>query len=126
MLEKDLQKLFTRSKAYGIEGVFELKITKTKSLGYSKIEKHQIVKLSQANGDEGAYQKLSDMSMDKKPWDCQNIKTTSAYIVVLYYVPRKPKVIYYVPILKFVATVHPGEGLSEDKAKEIAEYTINI
>jgi hypothetical protein len=124
MKEEDLQTLFSRQNA--IFGVFELKLTKTKSLAYSKIEPHQIKSLLDANSGSGCAHKLSDMSMDKKPWDCQNIRMSPAYIVVLYYIPRKPKVIYYIPIKSFVATVGPGQGLSEAQAKELAEYTITL
>ena len=124
MKEKDFQTLFSRKNA--ISGVFELKLTKTKSLAYSKIESHQIMALRDANGDRGCSHKLSDMSMEKKPFDSFRISNYPAYIVVLYYIPRKPKVIYYIPIKSFVATVGPGQGLSEAQAKELAQYTITL
>lgn len=62
--------------------------------------------------------------MEKKPFDSFLIANYPAYIVVLYYIPRKPKVIYYIPIKSFVAEVGPGQGLSEDQAKKLAEHTV--
>ena len=124
MKEKDFQTLFSRANT--IPGVFELKLTKTKSLAYSKIEPHQIKSLLAANSDKGCAFKISDMSMEKKPFDSFRISNYPAYIVVLYYIPRKPKVIYYIPIKSFVAEVGPGQGLSEAQAKELAKYTITL
>ena len=121
MREKDLQTLFSRKNA--IPGVFELKLTKTKSLAYSKVELHQIKSLLAANTEKGCSFKISDMSMEKKPFDSFLIANYPAFIVVLYYIPRKPKVIYYIPIKSFVAEVGPGQGLSEETAKELAEHT---
>ena len=124
MREKNFQTLFSRRNT--ISGVFELKLTKTKSLAYSKVEPHQIKSLLAANSDKGCAFKISDMSMEKKPFDSFRISNYPAYIVVLYYIPRKPKVIYYIPIKSFVAEVGPGQGLSEAQAKELAEYTITL
>ena len=124
MKEKDFQTLFSRANT--IPGVFELKLTKTKSLAYSKVEPHQIKSLLAANTEKGCSFKISDMSMEKKPFDSFRISNYPAYIVVLYYIPRKPKVIYYIPIKSFVAEVGPGQGLSEAQAKELAEYTITL
>ncbi len=125
--EKMIQSLF--SKKNTVPGVFELKLVKlekVKTLGFSKVEPHQIRALLAANSDKGCAHKLSDMSMDKKPWDCQRIANYPAFVVPVYWKPGKPKVAYYVPIKSFVATVHPGEGLSEDQAKQLAEFTITL
>ncbi len=124
MKEKDFQTLFSRKNA--ISGVFELKLTKTKSLAYSKVEPHQIKSLLAANTEKGCAFKISDMSMEKKPFDSFLIANYPAYIVILYYVQRKPKIAYYIPIKSFVAEVGPGQGLSEAQAKELAEYTITL
>lgn len=67
MREKNFQTLFSRRNT--ISGVFELKLTKTKSLAYSKVEPHQIKSLLAANSEKGCAYKLSDMSIDKKPFD---------------------------------------------------------
>lgn len=124
MHEKDFQKLFSR--ANNISGVFELKLVKTKSLAYSKVETHQIQSLLAANTEKGCAYKLSDMSIDKKPFDCFRISNYTAYIVVLYYVPRKTKIAYYIPIKLFVENVGPGQGLNEDTAKKLSEHVIAL
>lgn len=119
-----MQSAFSRSNT--IPGVFELKLVKGKSLAYSKIEPHQIKSLLAATTEKGCAHKLSDMSMEKKPFDSFRISNYPAYIVVLYYIPRKPKVIYYVPIKSFVAEVGPGQGLSEARAKELAKHVLTL
>ena len=126
MRESDIQTLFSRQNK--IDTIYEIKLVKypKKTLPYSRVEPHQITALMNANSDKGLSFKISDMSMEKKPCDGFRISNHPAHIVVLYYIPRKPKVIYYIPIKSFVATVGPGQGLSEDKAKELAEYTITI
>lgn len=123
MKEKDIQALFSRKN--NISGVFELKLVKGKNLAHSKVEPHQINALLSANGDGLSY-KISDMSMDKKPFDCFRISNYPAYIVVVYYVPRKPKIAYYVPIKSFLENVKPKGSLSEEMALELSNYVITL
>lgn len=124
MNEAKIQTLFSRKNS--IDTIYEIKLVKfpKKSLAYSKVEPHQIVALSNANSETGLAFKISDMSIEKKPCDGFRVSNHPAHIIVVYYVPRKPKIAYYIPIKSFVSNIFPGKGLSEDQAKELYEYQI--
>lgn len=99
--EKDFQKEFGKMNKLG--GVFELKITKKKSFIFDWVKPHQIRALTRASSDVGCYHKISDYSPNAKPFDCFNIVNTNAYVVVMFYEPRKNKSVYYIPIDEFLA-----------------------
>ena len=96
MKEKDAQRLF--GKANTVKGVFELKIMKGTSIAFSRLAGHQERRLLNASRSEGDYHKISDMSVDQKPWDCQLICDYPAYVVIVHYIPRKMKRCYYITI----------------------------
>lgn len=97
--EKDIQREF--GKKNQIHGVHELKIMKGTSIAFSRLEDHQEIALERCNSDDGHYEKISDMSMGKKGFDCFLIKNYPAYVVVCHYVPRKTKRCYYIPIVEW-------------------------
>lgn len=124
MKEKIIQTLFSRKNT--ISTIYEIKLVKfpNKNLAYSKLEPHQITSLTDANNNTGLSYKMSDMSIDKKPCDGFRVSNHPAHIIVVYYVPRKTKIAYYVPIKLFIENVKPGGSLSEEMAKKLSEYQI--
>ena len=104
MLEKNFQSIFgnwlkennpTRS------AVFELKLEKGKSIRFDAVREHQLVNLLAIKNGCGFYYKIVDSPITfyggkmrftaTKPYDCQYLVGIEAFIVVLFYVPRRPK-----------------------------------
>lgn len=125
MKEKDLQTLFGRKNK--VHGVFELKIVKGKSMPFSAVADHQVNALKDVSGT-GLYHKISDASYDRKPFDCFFLCDTPAYVVPVWYVPRKRKTAYYIRIDTFLSAWSNSErkSLTEDTAKLCADYSIEL
>ena len=123
MKEKTFQNIF--GKRNKEEGFFELKLTKMKSIAFNKVRSSQIAFLKAVNSDKGAYYKISDyggFNSGKKAVDCFLVKNTNAYVVVMFYEPRKKKNVYYV----FIEDWLKAEKKSEKKSiteKELKRYS---
>lgn len=108
MKEKDLQIIFGRKNKK--IGAFELKMVKGISIPFSRIEEHQILSLAECE-KKGLYHKIADQTIGKfgygssmkKPCDCFNTPPMPAYLVIIWYVPRKRKTAYYIRINDFVS-----------------------
>lgn len=126
MKEKDIQREFGRKNK--ITGVFELKLCKGTSLPFSSVAPHQEKALLDASGAIGCYHKLSDFSMDQKPWDCQRIANTDAYIVICFYTPRKNKMLYYIPIHDWVLMREASgrKSATEDMCYDDAKFILDL
>lgn len=107
MKEKNFQTEF--SKRNTIKGVFELKLSKGCSIRFDSVKEHQVSALLSAQSDKGLFHKISDSLpifggnkhmrfTAKKPFDCFLIENYPAYVVVMFYTPRKRKNVYYIPI----------------------------
>jgi len=107
MKEKDFQVEFgKRNKVFG---VFELKFCKGKSLSFSCLADHQEEALLGVTSRAGYYHKITDQPFikgmtfqRKKPFDCFRFGLFWAYVVVMWWVPRKKKMVYYIPIRAWV------------------------
>jgi len=103
MKEKDFQTLFSAwakinkkyiIKTYGKAVVWELKISKQKSIRFDDVKPHQVEALLEAKG-EGCYHKINDMPFipnnpkmrftNKKPFDCFFVAGGSGFVVVWFY-----------------------------------------
>ena len=91
--------------------VYELKICKTNRFPFSAVKEHQIDGLIQA--EKGLFYKISDSPIfagmktrftAKKPFDCLWIKA-DAYVCILFYIPRQPKIVAKIPITYFSSMV---------------------
>ena len=130
MKEKDFQSLFTkwiRETKYNKSTAWELKICKTNRLPFSRIEDHQINKLTEASRG-CVYHKISDQSMGFKPFDCLQICGVPAYLVVLYYKPRQKKEMIWISIGRLLEEMKQSKikSLTEQRAKEISDYIFNL
>jgi len=138
MKEKDFQTLF--GKLNDIPGIFELKLAKTKRLPFSAIKEHQVKALVQASSGSGLYHKIADSPFFKdpkarmrftkpKPADCIFLRDFPAYVVVMFYVKRKQKNVYYIHIEDFLRMRDESEmksfteAMAEDYAEIIVDYT---
>lgn len=111
-----------------MKGVFELKLVKGKSLPFSAVEKHQITALLAASSGEGCYHKLSDESSGQKPFDCFNLAVVPAYVVPVWYIPRKRKTAYYIPIHDFILMRDRADrkSFTEEMAEEHASLIVEL
>jgi hypothetical protein len=112
MKEKNIQTLFNRQNR--VQGVFELKLCKGKSIRWDSVKDHQVKALSMAAG-EGLMYKIPDSPVPvdgngkqtrftpRKPFDCFFVGNFPAYVAICWYVPRKRKTLYYIDIDTFVS-----------------------
>ena len=109
--ERDFQTLF--AKRNFLVGAFELKFCKGKSLPFSALAKHQEQALLDFSSNKGLYHKITDSPFFKdpggkmrftrpKPFDAFFISNTAAYVVVMFWVPRKRKNVYYIHIRNWI------------------------
>jgi len=104
MKEKNFQTLFghhLKAATPVVSAAFELKICKNdKPFRFNQLEKHQEEGLLQAK--RGLYYKLSDLSLDKKPFDCFWIRCNTAFVIIFFYHPRQEKIFYGIEINDFI------------------------
>ena len=140
MKEAQMQTLFSHwvrehmpSTEYSI--AWELKLIKTQSFPFAKVPEHQINGLLSVK-EEGLYHKISDSPIfkgqrtrftAKKPMDCFLIKG-QAYLVVLFYKPRKPKIMYWIDIDTFLQAKEDisRKSLTEKMVKDMAQYEFEL
>jgi len=120
--EKSFQVEFGKNNTQ--EGVFELKITKSRSVRFDAVQPHQREALLNAQSDDGVYHKIADQTIGRglnfgytqpKPFDCFLIRNTRAYVVVMFYEPRKRKMVYYIEIKTWLALerIIPKKSITE-------------
>lgn len=107
MREREFQTMFAKHNRR--VGVFELKFCKGKSLPFSALAEHQEKALLDASSSTGLYHKITDSPFFKdpggkmrftrpKPFDAFLLKNIDAYVVIMWWVPRKKKMVYYIEI----------------------------
>lgn len=109
--------------------VYELKICKQKRLPFSSVQPHQREALEQV--EEGHFVwKITDNPIftgsqtrfhTKKPFDSFCFVRAKAYVVFFWYVPRKPKYFYKIPIRRFLELEagHTHKSLTEQDAERV-------
>ena len=109
MKESDFQTAFRDKNT--MPGVFELKFCKGKSLPFSALAKHQEEALFAASSPEGLFHKITDQPVfagskvrftKPKPFDCFRLRNMDAFVVVMWWVPRKKKKVYYIRIQNWI------------------------
>lgn len=130
MKEVDFQTLFTkyaRQNWSAGSAAFELKITKTGSLPFSRLEEHQVEALKKAK-HKTLFHKISDMSLNAKPFDCFVLQDSLAYVVILFYEEGEEKIAYLIDIDEFVkeSLTSVRKSLTEERARQIAHYAVTL
>lgn len=133
--EKQLTSLFSKfmrkdgNKQLPFSFAVEFKVKKNKETLnlVSGFEPQQIPMLLQAQ-EENVYHKISDMSRASKPFDSFNLRKVRSFVGIMWYKPRKPKILYLIPI---IVINHVLENLSpprfsENMAKNFADFTIKL
>ncbi len=129
MKEKDFQIIFNKSNQ--IVGVHELKITKGKSIPFSALQEHQEFYLNKAiNGKlniriQDPPFNLGTSFATKRPFDAVTIEKVNAYVVILFYEPRKKKNFYYITIQawNYLKETLNRKSITENLAIEFASYS---
>jgi len=138
MKEKNIQTLFGQQNE--IEGFFELKLCKGKSIRWDAVRDHQIAALGLAASETGFYYKIPDSPVSttqntdgfrftkRKPFDCFFLRGLPAYVVICWYVPRKLKTLYYITIGDYVAAMERAakKSFNEIEAKEMARFVVDL
>lgn len=123
MKEKDLQVGFRSwlKANWKKSSAFELKICKGKSFALSNIESHQVSNLRLVN-NELFFWKIPDLGV-QNPFDCFTLYKESAYVVIFYYQPRKPKNFYAINITAIIGLIDDGKkSLTEEDANKYCEF----
>ena len=129
MKEKQIQPIFGKNNK--IQGFFELKLAKSNSLPFNSVKPHQIKALTQAQ-TKGIYHKISDSPWTQKftlpkPFDCFLLQS-NAYVVICWYIPRKPKLFTYIPITAWLEqeATSPRKSLTKQEAEAIATHYLVV
>ena len=134
MIERNFYPIFKEiNKTYG---VFELKLAKNgKPLPFKALDKDQIQSLLDVSGNDGLYHKIPDgfnrfggNSVSQKPFDCFQLKNVSAFVVAIYYMPRKYKNFFYISIKDWLKEkeISKRKSLTSQRAEEISKIKINL
>lgn len=130
--EKDFQSDFTRwlrenAEGFGLDFTFayELKICKQKRFPFSRIEPHQITSLKRTK-DACQRHKISDSAIGFKPYDGYQICYSPAYLIILWYTPRKAKCPIWIDIDDFLSFrenegKEPKKSITEEEALTIGK-----
>ena len=120
MKEKDFQTRFNKWCKYNITktSVFELKLTKGKSLPFRSVQEHQQYALLAAKHHQIVY-KIPDSGF-QNPFDSLAIHKSQAWIVVMFYELGKRE-FFLIDIDTWVEEVKTSKrkSLTEDRAREI-------
>lgn len=124
MNETKMQTLVGRhlKKYYKKSAAFELKITKTNRFYLRNIAPHQWKNLKLAHSGL-FYHKIPDLGL-QNPFDCFTLYKVPAYVVILYYVPRKLKECFVIPVNKLAKV--EAKSITAEEARQLAELIINI
>lgn len=121
-LEKDFQSLFTKwiKKNAWASFPYELKISKGKTVLFSKFEKQQIPALRKSS-QEVLHYKFSDASFGLKPCDGVVFKNSLAYVGIMFEVNKQQDIAYFIEINDVLNIIEDGKkSIKLDDIKNIA------
>lgn len=127
--EKDFQTEFNKwlvRRGWDKTTAFELKITKKDYINFKEVKPHQLRNLLLAK--QKMIYKIPDVGMDQKPFDSFIMCDALAYVVILFYQPRKPKQFAMIEVdaYKKEALSSDRASLTLDRAREIGKiYLLN-
>jgi len=132
--ESNIQSIL--AKKHNLLGVFEVKLSKTKSIRYDAVKPHQVKGLLSAK-KKGLYHKLSDFPMfagsktrfnREKPFDFFYLKDTPAYVVICFYEPRVKKICYYIDIEDwiFASDMSDKKSITEEEVEQICSHILPL
>lgn len=105
---------------------FELKCLKKKSVNPGNdFKDHQLPELYFSKHGH-VFHKISDQSFDKKPWDCSLWVRTPGYVVLLFYIPRKPRRFHVIDIDDFNELIEKSETnyIKETEIEKVSQVFV--
>ena len=130
-LTSELSKFIRKNpKAKEIKFTFvcELKVKKgTKRLNFnSDFQPQQLPALRKAK-HKCIYHKLSDLSIDRKPFDSFQTCASPAFVGVTWYTPRKKRYLYLIDIddIDFMIN-NKVKSLTEEEADNVAKHKLDL
>jgi hypothetical protein len=121
--ESDFQTQFSKWKKYNhkCSSLYELKFTKTNSINFNRLEKHQELALLKAKYDEVCF-KPPDNDFLQKPCDVLCVYKGGGYVVVMFYKP-KVKHFYIIDIEDWIKekNISKRKSLIENRANIIGK-----
>lgn len=126
MKERDFQtkfKHFLEQFRFHKTHTFELKIEKSKSMRFDKVQRHQLRGLYDSK-HKNLYWKLPDTGYVRKPFDCQVLAQSEAYVVIWFYHPREKKEMFWIDIDKYINVKfknrHGRKSLKEEEWRSLS------
>jgi len=123
MTERDMQALFGKYvKKYPPKEseTYELKFSAKGLIAFDQVSEHQIESLKAAE-EGGLYHRITDQPWIenrpyaytlKKPFDCFFLNKVKSYVAILFYTPRKDKIVYLIRIDNFLKMKEKSERKS--------------
>lgn len=101
---------------------YELKLIKKGNFRFKQVQESQVEALQWSLN--GFYYKIPDMAAKNgfsgsKPFDCLWMKASEAYVVPCFYLPRKYKIAYLIPVSLFVELRKQSVSLSKKQADDL-------
>jgi hypothetical protein len=134
MKEKDIQRIwgkYLQENPPDYPEAHELKLSKGPSIRIDSVKPHQIAGLRGAK--TGLYYKIQDMTAangfaDPKPFDDFWLKEADGFVVICFYVPRKRKLAYKIPVETWVTETAKIEKKSvrEEDIREWADEIVAL
>jgi hypothetical protein len=97
----------------------ELKVTTSDKFYLSEIANHQLLHLNNVN--TGFFQfKIPDLG-NQNPFDSFSLYKVPAFVGIMFYKPRQPKVFYMIPIVTIQGLLDDcKKSITEEEAKKLA------
>lgn len=143
-----VKKVFGSALALELKVVKGLDENKVMSIRFDRVMDHQLEALISAGTEKGLIQKIPDMPKPflkkcyanpkcvlkfnpKKPFDCFYISGGAGYIVILFYIPRKKKTMYWIHPDNFIGHREMfyqvgRKSIRETEIATFAEATIDM
>lgn len=105
-------------------GAYELKLVKGQTFNLKNVAPHQLYYLKKVK--DTFYFKIPDSGFSQKPFDCF-VMSGNAYVVPIFYIARKKKVGYAMPIALIESLVERSEfSLKEEVCYRYADYILDL
>jgi hypothetical protein len=126
MKECDLQTKFSRWLRHHVQFpiAYELKITHTNTLLFSRLMEHQKDALLKTKHSTLCY-KIPDTGYDRKPFDGFCLNRCTSVVGVMFY-KRNIKTLYLIDIEDFLKESEDHKSLTQARAKEISWRVVEL
>lgn len=113
-------------------GGIEVKVMKGTSIAFDRVAPHQVAALRQITSTQGLYYKIPDAMHGtgvRRPFDIIHVSEFAGWVLIVYYVPRAPRRMFFFSVEKWVDLAESSTRKSanvkmlEDNCSFQSEYT---